>query len=114
MTRDGLDLVLATSRANVGYLSNWLTHHWTWDWPFWYEMEKEYDGWDYLLLAGVPADAAKSAFFVTFTILDRRFRSWVMDSGSACTRIPVSRRLTIDRSSPAWSSTSSPTLRSRG
>ena len=54
MTRDGLDLVLATSRANVGYLSNWLTHHWTWDWPFWYEMEKEYDGWDYLLLAGVP------------------------------------------------------------
>ena len=33
MERDGIDLVLATSRPNVGYLSNWFTHHWTWDWP---------------------------------------------------------------------------------
>ena len=81
MERDGLDLVLATSRANVGYLSNWLTHHWTWDWPFWFEMEKEYDGWDYLLLAGVPADAAKSPFFVTFDhhVSGVRQRSWIED-----------------------------------
>ena len=78
--RDGIDLLLATSRTNVGYLSNWLTHHWTWDWPFWFEMEKEYDGWDYLLLAGVPADPAQ-AFFVTFDhhVSSVRQKSWIED-----------------------------------
>ena len=81
MDRDGLDLVLATSRVNVGYLSNWLTHHWTWDWPFWFEMEKEYDGWDYLLFAGVSADAARNPFFVTFDhhVNSVRQKSWIED-----------------------------------
>ncbi len=80
LERDGIDLLLATSRTNVGYLSNWLTHHWTWDWPFWFEMEKEYDGWDYLLFAGVPADPAE-AFFVTFGhhVSSVRQKSWIGD-----------------------------------
>ena len=80
MERDGIDLVLATSRPNVGYLSNWFTHHWTWDWPFWFEVDKEYDGVDYLLLAGVPADP-KEAFFVTFYhhVSSVRQKSWIED-----------------------------------
>ena len=80
MARDGIDLLLATSRTNVGYLSNWFTHHWTWDWPFWFEVEKEYDGVDYLLLAGVSADPSK-AFFVTFDhhVSSVRQKSWIGD-----------------------------------
>ena len=80
MARDGIDLLLATSRTNAGYFSNWLTHHWTWDWPFWFEMEKEYDGWDYLLLAGVAADPEK-AFFVTFDhhVSAVHQKSWIAD-----------------------------------
>ena len=80
MERDGIDLVLATSRPNVGYLSNWFTHHWTWDWPFWFEVDKEYDGVDYLLFAGVPVDPAK-AFFVTFYhhVSSVRQKTWIAD-----------------------------------
>ena len=65
-------------RPNVGYLSNWFTHHWTWDWPFWFEVDKEYDGVDYLLFAGVPVDPAK-AFFVTFYhhVSSVRQKSWI-------------------------------------
>jgi Xaa-Pro aminopeptidase len=81
MERDGIDLVLASSRVNVGYLSNWFTHSWTWDWPFWFEVEKEYDGWDYLLFAGIPAEAEKTPFFVTFYhhAASVRGRSWIDD-----------------------------------
>ena len=84
MERDGIDLVLATSRPNVGYLSNWFTHHWTWDWPFWFEVDKEYDGVDYLLFAGVPLDPAK-AFFVTFYhhVSSVRQKSWIQDVSGA-------------------------------
>jgi len=81
MDRDAIDLVVVTSRTNVGYLSNWLTHQWTWDWPFWFEMEKEYDGWDYLLFAGVPAEVPADGFFVTFDhhVSSVRNKSWIKD-----------------------------------
>ena len=81
MERDGLDLVLASSRQNVGYLTNWFTHCWNWDWPFWAEMEKEYDGWDYLLLAGLPSNPATEPFFVTYYhhVASARQRSWIKD-----------------------------------
>jgi Xaa-Pro aminopeptidase len=81
MERDGLDLILASSRVNVGYLSNWLTHSWTWEWPFWFEVEKEYDGWDYLLFTGIPVNPDKTPFFVTFYhhAASVRQKSWIDD-----------------------------------
>ena len=56
MERDGIDLILSTTRTNVVYISKWFNHQWTWDWPFWFEIEKEYDGGDYLLMVGIPAN----------------------------------------------------------
>ena len=64
MEKHKIDLVLATSKQSVGYLSNWLTHCWNWEWPFWAEMDKEYDGGDYDLFAGVPLDSNLESFFV--------------------------------------------------
>ena len=81
MERDGIDLILSTSRTNVGYLSNWFTHQWTWDWPFWFEMEKEYDGGDYLLMVGIPANNLSEAFFITYDhhVSSVLYQSWIKD-----------------------------------
>ena len=81
MKQHNIDLVLATSRQNVGYLSNWLTHSFNWNWPFWYEMDKEFDGGDYDLFAGVPLDSNLESFFVTYYhhIESVKAKSWIED-----------------------------------
>ena len=81
MERHKIDLVLATSRQNVGYLSNWLTHCWNWNWPFWFEVDKEYDGGDYDQFVGVPFDSNLESFFVTYYHHTEsvKAKSWIKD-----------------------------------
>jgi len=81
MERHKIDLVLATSRQNVGYLSNWLTHCWNWNWPFWFEVDKEYDGGDYNQFVGVPLDSNIDSFFVTYYHHTEsvKEKSWIND-----------------------------------
>ena len=81
MEKHKIDLVLATSKQSVGYLSNWLTHCWNWEWPFWAEMDKEYDGGDYDLFAGIPLDSSLESFFVTYYHHTEsvKAKSWIQD-----------------------------------
>ena len=66
MEKAGIDLILASSRRNVAYLTDHQTEHWTWEHAILHMMEKEYDGADYLLFAGFPLDAAKKSFLVEY------------------------------------------------
>src|SRR5580765_2147006 len=52
MAAQKIDLLLASSRRNVAYLTDHQTAEWTWEHAILHMMEKEYDGWDYLLFAG--------------------------------------------------------------
>ena len=52
MEREGVDLILASSKVNAGYLSGLFTQVWDWDHAVLHMMEKEYDGWDYLISGG--------------------------------------------------------------
>jgi Xaa-Pro aminopeptidase len=62
----GIDLVLATSRRNVAYLTDHHTEHWSWEHAILHMMEKEFDGWDYLLFGGFPRDPNKTTFLVEY------------------------------------------------
>lgn len=66
MSEADIDLILATSRRNVAYLTDHQTAHWTWEHAILHMMEKEYEGWDYLLFAGLPLDTSKKTFLVEY------------------------------------------------
>jgi hypothetical protein len=46
MERQKLDLIVAHSRANVGYLTGHFTTTWHWDSAILHFMKMEYEGWD--------------------------------------------------------------------
>ena len=52
MAAQGIDIILASSKRNVAYLSDHQTEHWNWEHAVLHMMEKEYDGRDYLVFAG--------------------------------------------------------------
>ena len=66
MTARGIDLILASSKRNVAYLTDHQTAHWTWEHAILHMMEKEYDGADYVVFAGFPADGAARSFLVEY------------------------------------------------
>ncbi|HPK04194.1 MAG TPA: M24 family metallopeptidase [Candidatus Sumerlaeota bacterium] len=74
MDRAGLDLILASSRRNVGWLTDHQTEHWTWQHAILHMMEKEYDGQDYLVFAGFPRDPAKRSYLVEFAHREEAIR----------------------------------------
>ena len=43
MEQAGIDLILASSKVNTGYLSGLYTHVWGWDHAILHALEKEYD-----------------------------------------------------------------------
>jgi len=60
-----IDLLLATSRENSGYLSGYFNHIWTWDVSYLQIMNKEHEGTDYIVITGVPRDLdTKEPFIV--------------------------------------------------
>lgn len=74
MDAAGIDMLLASSRRNVAYLTDHQTDHWTWEHAILHMMEKEYDGQDYLLFAGFPLDATKDSFLVEFAHREEAIR----------------------------------------
>ncbi len=66
MQESGIDLILASSRRNVAYLTGYQTEHWTWEHAILHMMEKEYDGQDYLIFAGFPLEADKRTFLIDY------------------------------------------------
>jgi Xaa-Pro aminopeptidase len=63
----GVDLILASTRTNVGYLSGYVTHVWNWDYPFAFEMDQDCDrALDFLVFAGIPCDPTIDPFLVTY------------------------------------------------
>ena len=42
-----IDLILATGKRNVGYLTDHQIDHWSWEHAILHMMEKEYDNWEY-------------------------------------------------------------------
>jgi len=78
----GIDLLLASTRVNVAYLSGCMTHVWNWDYPFAFEMDQGYDrSLDYLMFAGVPADSSHHPFLVAnYHAVDSwRAKTWIDD-----------------------------------
>lgn len=66
MEQAGIDLILASSKVNAGYLSGLFTQVWDWDHSILHALEKEYDGWDYLIFVGLPRDPIHSQFMVEY------------------------------------------------
>jgi Xaa-Pro dipeptidase len=65
MERENVDVVIATSRENVGYLSGYFTHMWTWDVSYLQINSREHQGTNYGIAAVIPKDMdAKEPFFV--------------------------------------------------
>jgi len=62
----GIDLVLATGKRNVGYLTDHQTDHWNWEHAILHMMEKEYDDWDYQVMAGFALDEDRETFLVEY------------------------------------------------
>jgi Xaa-Pro aminopeptidase len=66
MAARGIDLVLANSKRNVAYLTDHQTANWTWEHAILHMMEKEYDGADYVVMAGLAADPSIKSFIVEY------------------------------------------------
>lgn len=66
MERTGLDLIVATSRANVGYLTGHFTTTWHWDSAILHFMKMEYEGWNYVVYGGFPRDPTKDVFLLEY------------------------------------------------
>lgn len=62
MEENRVDLILASSRRNVAYLTGYQTEHWTWEHAILHMMEKEYDGQDYFIFAGFPSRQVREHF----------------------------------------------------
>ena len=61
MEQQGIDLILASSRENVGYLSGLLTHAWDWDHAMLHAMERKADGMDGQTQGGARLDISTEA-----------------------------------------------------
>ena len=66
MERQKLDLIVAHSRANVGYLTGHFTTTWHWDSAILHFMKMEYEGWDYVVYGGFPKDPKKDIFLIEY------------------------------------------------
>jgi len=66
MDRQRLDLIVATSRANVGYLTGHFTTTWHWDSAILHFMKMEYEGWDYVIYGGFPRNPKSDIFLVEY------------------------------------------------
>lgn len=67
MEKGGIDLILASSSVNVGYLSGLFTHMPSWETAsIMHVTEKEYDKGDLLLFAGFPYDPERASFLVLY------------------------------------------------
>lgn len=66
MDRQKLDLVVATSRANVGYLTGHFTTTWHWESAILHFMKMEYEGWDYVVYGGYPRNRKDGIFLVEY------------------------------------------------
>lgn len=66
MERENLDLIVAHSRANVGYLTGHFTSTWHWDSAILHFMKMEYEGWDYVIYGGFPRDPRKHVFLLEY------------------------------------------------
>lgn len=66
MERQGIDLIVANSRANVGYLTGHFTTTWHWDSAILHFMRIEYEGWDYVVHGGFPRDPRKDIFLIEY------------------------------------------------
>ncbi len=66
MERQNLDLIVAHSRANVGYLTGHFTTTWHWDSAILHFMKMEYEGWDYVVYGGFPKDSKKDVFLLEY------------------------------------------------
>jgi len=66
MERQRLDLIVAHSRANVGYLTGHFTTTWHWDSAILHFMKMEYEGWDYVVYGGFPRDQKKDIFLLEY------------------------------------------------
>jgi Xaa-Pro aminopeptidase len=77
-----IDVILGSTRTNVGYLSGYLTHVWNWDYPFAFDMDQDCDhALDFLLFAGIPCDPSVAPFLVTYYhhVPAVRTRTWIED-----------------------------------
>ena len=81
MEQAGIDLILASSKVNTGYLSGLYTHVWGWDHAILHALEKEYDGWDYLIFVGLPQNSSQSQFMVEYHHRTEALRdmTWIQD-----------------------------------
>lgn len=66
MEREKIDLIVAHSRANVGYLTGHFTTTWHWDSAILHFMKMEYEGWDYVVYGGFPRDPRKDIFLLEY------------------------------------------------
>src|SRR5687768_2483974 len=66
MAARGIDLILASSKRNVAYLTDHQTAHWTWEPAILQMKEKEYGGRDYRIFGGFPADPAGKSVLVEY------------------------------------------------
>lgn len=89
MGREKIDLVLASSRANVSYLSGLSVHQWSWETAIMHFVDKEYEGGDFIPLVGFPVNPKHEAFLTIYfhQIGGVRELTWIKDikgySGSA-------------------------------
>lgn len=74
MEAEGIDLILASSRRNIAYLTDHQTEHWTWEHAILHMMEKEFDGGDYVLFAGFPLNADRGTFLVDYAHREEAIR----------------------------------------
>lgn len=61
-----IDLILATGKRNVGYLTDHQIDHWSWEHAILHMMEKEYDNWEYQVFAGFSLDDSRETFLVEY------------------------------------------------
>lgn len=66
LEREKIDLLVPTSRANVGYLTGHFTTMWHWDSAILHCMKMEYEGWDYVVYGGFPRDPRKEIFLLEY------------------------------------------------
>ena len=66
MERQRLDLIVAHSRSNVGYLTGHFTTTWHWNSAILHFMKLEYEGWDYVVYGGFPRDSKKDIFLLEY------------------------------------------------
>ncbi len=64
MEMNDIDLLMATSRENSGYLSGYFSHIWTWDVSYLQILNIEHEGTDYHVTTCVPKDLDRKEPFI--------------------------------------------------